>query len=174
MFHWDSGATGTVVFSWNATGLAVTGTVSATGGIENTAIGSTTKSSGGFTEVLVGAATGGYRGAGTANFAADIYKNNTAYTNPDYVLEKWATGSIVKFADKEGAKDYDGLKPLSVVEAYAKEKLHLPRFGQHAGHGIFSGSDALLASVEEAYLYIFQQDAELQSLRKRLAALESK
>jgi hypothetical protein len=165
---------GAVVGTFSSTGLAVTGALSATSGIENTTIGSVTKSSGGFTEVLVGAATGGFRGAGTANFAADIYKNNTAYTNPDYVFEKWATGSIVKYADKDGAKEYDGLKPLSEVEAFAKEKLHLPRFGQNAEHGIFSGSDALLASVEEAYLYLFQQDAELQSLRKRLAALEAK
>ena len=115
-----------------------------------------------------------YKGVGTLNLAADVYKNGTAYTNPDYVIEKWATGSIVKYADKVGAKEYNGLEPLSAVEAYAKEKLHLPRFGQNAEHGIFSGSDALLASVEEAYLYLFQQDAELQSLRKRLAALESK
>ena len=115
-----------------------------------------------------------YRGVGTLNLSADVYKNGTAYTNPDYVIEKWATGSIVKYADKVGAKEYNGLEPLSAVEAYAKEKLHLPRFGQNAEHGIFSGSDALLASVEEAYLYLFQQDAELQSLRKRLAALEAK
>ena len=33
MFHWDSGGTGTNVFSWNATGLAVTGALSATAGL---------------------------------------------------------------------------------------------------------------------------------------------
>jgi hypothetical protein len=33
MFHWDSGGTGTNVFSWNATGLAVTGALSCTGAL---------------------------------------------------------------------------------------------------------------------------------------------
>lgn len=115
----------------------------------------------------MGSPTGGNKGVGTINVAADIYKNNTAYTNPDYVLEHWATGEIVKFADKEGAATYTGLKPLSYVEGFVRENLHLPRFGQTAGHGVFSGSDALLASLEEAYLYIFD-------LEKRLSALENK
>jgi len=116
--------------------------------------------------LVLGAPTGGNKGAGTANFAGDIYKNNTAYTNPDYVLEHWATGQIVKFADKEGAAEYDGLKPLSEVKAFAKENLHLPRFGQAAGHGLFSGSDAVLASLEEAYLYIFQLEARISALEE--------
>ncbi len=116
--------------------------------------------------IQVGAPTGGNKGSGTANFAGDIYKNNTAYTNPDYVLEHWATGQIVKFAGKEGAAGYEGLKPLSEVRAFAKENLHLPRFGQSAGHGLFSGSDAILASLEEAYLYIFQLEARISALEE--------
>jgi hypothetical protein len=116
--------------------------------------------------VQFGAPTGGDKGAGTANFAADIYKNNTAYTNPDYVLEKWATGKISIYADKDGASTYDGLKPLREVEAFARKNLHLPRFGQKAGHGLFSGSDAVLASLEEAYLYIFDLEKRIASLEK--------
>ena len=119
--------------------------------------------------VQVGAPTGGDLGAGTINVAADIYKNNTAYTNPDYVLEHWATGQIVKFADKDGAKDYTGLMPLREVESFARTNLHLPRFGQSAEHGLFSGSDALLASVEEAYIHMFSQEARIARLEAALA-----
>lgn len=115
----------------------------------------------------VGAPTGGDKGTGTINLAGDIYKNNTAYTNPDYVLEHWATGRIERFAEKEGAAEYSGLMSLSEVEAFARKNLHLPRFGQQAGHGLFSGGDSLLASLEEAYLYIFQ-------LEKRISQLERK
>jgi hypothetical protein len=114
--------------------------------------------------LVVGAATGGDKGAGSVNAAADIYKNNTAYTNPDYVLEHWATGQIVKFAHKEGAADYDGLRPLPEVKEFVKVNLHLPRFGQNANHGLFSGSDATLASLEEAYLYIFQLEERISRL----------
>ena len=119
------------------------------------------------TGVIVGAPTGGYKGTGSINVAADIYKNNSAYTNPDYVLEHWATGQIIKYADKDGAQGYAGLLPLSSIKSFVRDKWHLPRFDQQAGHGIFSGSDALLASVEEAYLYIFQ-------LEERIAALEAR
>jgi len=116
----------------------------------------------------VGAApTGGDKGAGTINVSGDIYKNNTAYTNPDYVLEHWATGAIVKYADKNGAAEYAGLRPLPEVEAYIRENLHLPGFGQEAAHGMFSGSDALLARLEEAYLYIFELEKRVKTLEQR-------
>lgn len=120
--------------------------------------------------ITVGAPTGGLKGAGTANFAGDIYKNNTAYTNPDYVLEHWATGKIEKFADKQGAAEYSGLLPLTDVESFARKHWHLPRFGQAAGHGLFSGSDALLAALEEAYLYIFDMEKRLRALEKKAKA----
>ena len=121
----------------------------------------------GGTGATFGAPTGGLKGDGTANFAADIYKNNTAYTNPDYVLEKWATGSIVKYADKAGAEEYEGLMSLEDAEVFAKKNWHLPRFGQAACHGLFSGSDALLASVEESYLYLFDHEHRIKVLEKR-------
>lgn len=122
--------------------------------------------------IVVGSATGGTIANGV-NVAGDVYKNNTAYTNPDYVLEHWAKGKIEKFANKDGAKDYDGLRTLDDVEQFARTNLHLPRFGQDAGHGLFSGSDAILAALEEAYLYLFNQNAELKALRARVAQLES-
>lgn len=37
--------------------------------------------------VTIGSLTGGSKGAGTLNAAGDIYKNDIAYTNPDYALE---------------------------------------------------------------------------------------
>lgn len=36
--------------------------------------------------IQVGTPTGGDKGAGTGNFAGDVYKNNSAYTNPDYAI----------------------------------------------------------------------------------------
>lgn len=111
--------------------------------------------------------------------ASDFTRNGTAYTNPDYVLEHWATGSIVHFADREGAAQYDGLRTLADVEASARTTYALPRIadwraGKAGGNGIFGGGDACLASIEEAYLYLFQHDATINQLAARLAALEGK
>jgi hypothetical protein len=122
------------------------------------------------TGVTAGTPTGGFKGLGTMNFAADIYKNNTAYTNPDYVLEHWATGAIVRFADRDGADRYDGLWPLSRIEAYAREHHVLPRIAEareasgSAGLGAFGGGDAVLASLEEAYLHLFDMERRLTAL----------
>ena len=127
--------------------------------------------------VLVGAPTGGYKGAGTINVAGDIYKNNTAYTNPDYVLEQWATGQISRFRDREGAATYDGLRPLASVRDYVRAHYALPWIAearQRGGGtlGLFDGGEAVLASLEESYLYIFQLEEQLRDLRQRLERLE--
>lgn len=82
------------------------------------------------------------------------------------MLEHWATGKIEKFAEKEGASEYRGLQALADVEAFARQNLHLPRFGQQAEHGLFSGSDAVLASLEEAYLHLFKLRADVDALMK--------
>lgn len=122
--------------------------------------------------IQVGAPTGGDKGAGTANFAGDIYKNNAAYTNPDYVLEKWATGKIEKFADKEGAATYDGLRPIEDVEALVRTEFVLPRIAEFRArdeHGLFAGGDAVLASLEEAYLYIFDLERRLRAVERTRA-----
>jgi hypothetical protein len=121
------------------------------------------------TGVQIGAPTGGDKGAGTLNLAGDIYKNNTAYTNPDFVLEHWATGKIEKFAGKEGAADYKGLMPLSELRTFTRKNFHLPRFGQRAGHGYLGGGEALLATVEEQQLYIFQLEDRIKLLEERFA-----
>jgi hypothetical protein len=138
--------------------------------------------------LVLGAATSGDKGLGTINVATNIYKNNTAYTNPDYVFEHYFNkGKIVKFANKEGAKDYKGLKPLREVRNFVEKTHALPRIQeardraakQNKSTGLFDGGDALLASVEEAYLYLFKHDARIAqleqenlSLRKDIEALK--
>jgi hypothetical protein len=156
---WGSGANGTeITFGTTPIGSTTLATVvrfSHDGGIQ------------------AGAPTGGSKGLGSANFAADIYKNNTAYTNPDYVLEHWAEGRIVQFLDREGALEYTGLRPIHEVEAFARSRYVLPRIHEArvragaSGMGLFGGGDAVLASLEEAYLYLFDHE-------RRVAALEAR
>lgn len=119
--------------------------------------------------------TGGAKGIGTINLTGDVYKNNSAFTNPDFVFEHWATGAILKHADKPGALGYRGLMSLEDLKTYTRTNFHLPRFGPNAGHGLFSGSDSLLATLEEAYLHIFQLEERirrLESVEERLRKLE--
>lgn len=118
----------------------------------------------------IGAPTGGDKGAGTLNVATGIYLNGTAYTNPDYVFEQWATGKVVKYAKNVGASIY---KPMTLVEteAYAKKNWHLPGFGQKAGLDFLGGSEVLLARVEESYLHLFDHEHRLEALEAKLRKL---
>lgn len=116
--------------------------------------------------VKVGNPTGGFKGAGTINAAGDIYKNNAAYTNPDYVFEKEYTGEIVVFANNEGAKDYQGRLPLDELRAYTMETLRLPGITDEA-MGAFKRSDLVLEKLEELTLYILD-------LHDRIRELEAK
>lgn len=104
------------------------------------------------------------QGVGTLNVSVDIYKGSTAYTNPDFVFEHWATGKIERFVDNEDASTYKGLRPLSELREFVRSNYHLPGFGQGAGHGLFSGGDSLLASLEEAYIYIFELEQRIHKL----------
>lgn len=113
--------------------------------------------------LLVGSATGGDKGTGTANFAADIYKNNTAYTNPDYVIEKWATGKIEKFKDNEGASGYE-LPTIEDVEKIMRETFKLPRMTNEP-MGSFARQDWLLEKMEEAFIFIIELKKEIQELK---------
>lgn len=117
-------------------------------------------------ETVLGNATGGGKGAGTLNASGDIYKNNSAYTNPDYALEHWAEGKIEKFIKNEGAKSYQGRTPLNELEASIKTRLRLPGIGDHP-MGAFERADVLLEKLEEAYTYIID-------LHKRVETLEEK
>ncbi len=118
--------------------------------------------------VIVGAPTGGDKGGGTINVATDIFKNNTAYTNPDAVLEKYWTGKVIKYVDSPFA-DYPGLMPLAELREYTKEHWHLPRI--HRGPmGVFDMTDILLEKVEELTLYACELNEKITDLELRLAA----
>ena len=113
--------------------------------------------------------TGGFVGSGYINVAGGIKLNNTAYNNPDYVLEHWATGRIVQFADRDGAKEYRGRRSLLELEQFTKDHYTLPLvYEARERHGnkfdIFRGGDAVLASIEEAYLYLIDHENRLKRL----------
>jgi Pectate lyase superfamily protein len=114
----------------------------------------------------IGAPTGGDKGAGTINVATGIYLNNTAYTNPDFVLEHAFTGKIEKFASNPRAKDYAGLMPLSDLRAFMASNLRLPRISNEPTD-IFERGDIALEKLEEAHLYILE-------LHERVAVLETR
>jgi hypothetical protein len=113
--------------------------------------------------VTVGSPTGGDKGAGTINVQTDIYKNNTAYTNPDYVFEHWATGAIVKFAGNEGAATYAGLLPLDDLERYVRAHYRFPMITDRPV-GAFGRNDIALALTEQNTLYLFQLNARITAL----------
>ena len=115
--------------------------------------------------VQVGAPTAGDKGVGTINVAADIYKNNSAYNNPDYAFEHYFTGAIKKHAKKPGASKYRGLKSLKQTKAYAKKHHQLP--GVHSAKGMFARADILLEKLEEAYLHIFELSERIELLEKK-------
>lgn len=116
--------------------------------------------------LIVGAPTNGFKGTGTINAAGDIYKNDGAYANPDFVLEHWATGKIERFKDNEGASDYIGLVPVEMLESELRSTLRLPGITDEP-MGTFARHDFVLAKLEEAFIYITQ-------LHNRIAALEHK
>lgn len=131
------------------------------------------------TGITLGAPTGSFKGTGTGNFAGDVYKNGTAYNNPDYVLEHWATGQIVQFADRDGADRYQGVRSLSAVEAFTRQHYTLPliheaRLVAPGGLGLFGGGDALLATVEEGYLYLFDHERRIRALESHVQSLQRK
>jgi len=123
--------------------------------------------------LTVGASpTGGDKGDGTANFAGDIYKNNTAFTNPDYVFEHFYRGEIVEFAANDGASEYAGLMPLDTLREFTRENLHLPQVPKNGGVGIFERGDYLLRAMEESTLYILALHEQIKNLNQRLKELE--
>jgi len=111
--------------------------------------------------IQVGAPVGGDKGIGTINVATDIYKNNVAYANPDYVLEHHYRGKIEKFIDNLGAKEYEGLMDLPDVDKFMDENLHLPNIHREP-MGIFDRSDAVLLHLEQIYLYLIDHEKRLK------------
>lgn len=114
--------------------------------------------------VQVGTPTGGDKGAGTINVSTNIYRNNSAYSNPDYALEKWATGSIIKYKDNEGAKEYSRLS-LDNLEKHIRENWRLPRIPDKPT-GIFTMADIALEKIEELTTYVIELKHEIDELKK--------
>jgi hypothetical protein len=128
--------------------------------------------------LTIGSPTGSSQGAGTVNVATNLFKNGTAYNNPDYVLEHWATGRVERFKDRDGAAPYDGLRPLAEVMHHVRTHFVLPRIAEareaNGGRlGLFDGGDAVLATLEEAYLYLDGHEQEIARLQERVMLLES-
>jgi hypothetical protein len=112
-------------------------------------------------------------GVGSINVSGNIQKNGTAYTNPGYVFEDAFTGAIERYADREGAGSYPGLQPLPAVEAFVREHWEFPHlYALGPTRGLFDGGDAILATLEEAYLYLFDHERRLTDHELRLQRLE--
>ena len=114
--------------------------------------------------LVVGSPTGGNKGAGTINVASGIYRNNSAYTNPDYVFERHFTGKVERYAENPGASPYVPMT-LEETEAYAKENFQLPRVAEK--QELFSRADILLEKIEELYLHIFDLNRRIKELEAR-------
>ncbi len=123
--------------------------------------------SGGF---VVGAPTGGEKGAGTANFAADIYKNNTAYTNPHGGFEYAYTGRVIRYADRMAAMGLPDYKPLGLaeLEQYTRKHFHFPYMGDEAENGLFSGGERLLLITEELAVHLFDLARRVERLERSI------
>jgi hypothetical protein len=116
----------------------------------------------------IGAPTGGDKGSGTINAAGDIFKNNTAYTNPDYVLEHAYTGKIEKFADNEGAGSYQGCMGLDALRSYTRAHHRLPGISDEP-MGVFERSDKTLEKIEELTLYVLDLHDRIKLLEAHLS-----
>ena len=154
--------------------------------------------------VQVGSPTGGDKGSGTINVAGDIYKNDTAYTNPDYVFERFHgqpvnTARVGKQVDEPACAARNSGKPKKDQESCAQitqtdistlavsypglqpltaVKAYIDANNQlprvSVAQGMFERSDVLLEKTEEAYLYLIDQDARLKLLESQLANLCNK
>lgn len=110
--------------------------------------------------VTIGAPTGNSEGSGTLNVSGGVFKNGTAYTNPDYGFEHFFTGTINKYASHSGASKYKGLTALEDVEDFARENYYLPQLDVFNVHNksadIFDRADASLLLHEEAFLHLIE------------------
>ena len=112
-----------------------------------------------FHGLQMGSPTRGDKGTGTINVAGDIYKNNTAYANPDYVFEQAFTGRIDRFRDNPGAAGYRRIS-LAELEDFSRTQLCLPGF--HQAVGIFERADKALEAIEDIYLHLFEIRRQLE------------
>lgn len=116
------------------------------------------------------APTGGDKGQGSLNVAADIYKNDTAYTNPKWALKHHFTGAYDEEGPYAPPVKYPGLLSIEDAEKFTSEHYDLPTMLLTEGGGLFDRGDLVLASLEEAYIYIFQLNRRVKELEQRVAA----
>jgi hypothetical protein len=159
----DHGVGNYVLIGQNATGGAVfSGGVTATGTpvvIDNTGA------------MVLGTGLAN-KGGGTLNVGTGIYRGGTAYTNPGYVFEHAVKGKLERFAEAAGAEDYRGLRPLSEIEEIVTTEFELPLLLRHPGGDLFQRGEDMLASLEEAYLYIFEVARRLTHVEDLLNVTE--
>jgi hypothetical protein len=133
---------------------------------------STTTATGLYIEAPTGATTNYAINIGTG----DIYKAGTAYTNPDYAIEQWATGKIEKFARNEGADRYRAFS-LEEIRDFARQHYYLPQLDFFHAHdkpsGGFDRADISLILHEDTFRFLFDHEDRLSGLERRLARLES-
>ena len=154
----DNNAAGRILYDHSAAALSLWSE-----GVQRVQIGQGT--SGG---VTIGAPTGGVGAAGTLNTAGDIFKNSSAYTNPDYVLEHWATGKIERYINSKGAKEYVPLT-LSEIEDKILKDYRLPGISTSPA-GAFERSDIALAWIERLVTINIEQDKRIKSLEAKYAS----
>ena len=103
-----------------------------------------------------------YFGVGTLNLSSDIYRNGTAYTNPDYVFEKYYTDAIKKNMHKIGAAEYTGIMSLNELREFVQKEFHFPN--SQRMRGAFERMDFVLEKVEEAYIHLFNHEDRIKGL----------
>jgi len=113
-------------------------------------------------DVGIGTTSPGYKldVNGDINTSGDVRRGGTAYNNPDYVFKP----------------DYQMLS-LKDLKKFLNEKQHLPGMPssdqvKKEGVKIFEQNRLVLEKLEEAYLYILQQEESIERLEERLTALE--
>lgn len=121
--------------------------------------------------MVVGSAAGGGQGPGTINLSGDIFRNGAPWNKADYVFDRYFNAGFDPSAGPAGGRAYQGLRPLADVEAEVRRTRKLPGFTDQPT-GVFAGNELLLARLEEAYLYLFEQRAAFDQLRSQLEALE--
>lgn len=125
------------------------------------------------TGVQLGSPTGGDKGLGTLNTAGDIYKNNSAYANPDFVFEHFYNGDIIKFKESPGAAQYNGLMPLKELREYTQTNFRLPGITNEP-MGMFERGDFALRYIEEAMLYLMDHNEKIDTLCEKVASIENR
>jgi hypothetical protein len=118
--------------------------------------------------LVMGNPTGADKGAGTINVATDVYKNDSAYANPDFVLEHYYNREIVRFIDNPGAKEYTGLMSIKDTNKFMKKNLSLPWIENKRPSGMFERGDMNLEGQETLMLYIIELEERLAKLEKEL------